>query len=250
MENAAQTATAETPLAPYGIAHFWEGSDAVIHGVAIILLIMSILSWTQIAVKCWQLWKRRKNAQALEPFWQAATVEDAIAGLEKQKGYNLFSDMARQAFAAAGHYNTHRAGTIGGSASQSEYLTRALRQAIVRSASRLESGLTLLASIGSIAPFVGLFGTVWGIYHALLSVASAGSASIDKVSGPVGEALIMTAAGLFVAVPAVLAFNAFNRLNRVELAELDGFAHDLHAYFDTGARMGSRTNIRLVRESI
>jgi len=250
MEGAAQTPTVETPPAPFGIAHFWEGSDIVIHSVAIILLIMSILSWTQIAVKCWQASKRRKNAKALEKFWQSPTVEDAIAGLEKQDSHNLFTGIAQQAFAAAGHYEAHRARTIGGSTGQSEYLTRALRQGIVRSASRLEAGLTLLASIGSIAPFVGLFGTVWGIYHALLSVASAGSASIDKVSGPVGEALIMTAAGLFVAIPAVLAFNAFTRLNRVELAELDGFAHDLHAYFDTGARMGSRTNIRVVRESI
>src|SRR5690606_19544680 len=117
---------------------------------------------------------------------------------------------------------------------------------IVKSTARLESGLTMLASIGSISPFVGLFGTVWGIYHALLSIASTGSASIDKISGPVGEALIMTAAGLFVAIPAVLAYNAFTRLNRLELAELDGFAHDLHAYLGTGARVGSRPNIHVV----
>jgi biopolymer transport protein ExbB len=113
-----------------------------------------------------------------------------------------------------------------------------LRREINRVSARIESGLTLLASIGSTAPFVGLLGTVWGIYHALSSIsASGGAIQIDKIAGPVGEALIMTAAGLTVAIPAVLAYNAFTRANRLTLAELDAFAHDLHAYFTTGARV-------------
>jgi biopolymer transport protein ExbB len=108
-----------------------------------------------------------------------------------------------------------------------------------RTGAQLESGLTLLASVGSTAPFIGLFGTVWGIYHALLQIASSGQVMIDRVAGPVGEALVMTAAGLAVAIPAVLAYNAFTRINRVTLAELDGFAHDLLALVTTGRRLDS-----------
>ena len=118
---------------------------------------------------------------------------------------------------------------------RSERVTRALRQAINQAAARLEAGLTFLASVGSTAPFVGLFGTVWGIYHALINIAASGQIAIDKVAGPVGEALIMTAFGLAVAIPAVLAYNAFTRVNRLLLAQLDGFAHDLHAFVTTGA---------------
>jgi biopolymer transport protein ExbB len=114
-----------------------------------------------------------------------------------------------------------------------------LRQEMSRTGAQLESGLTLLASVGSTAPFIGLFGTVWGIYHALLQIASSGQVMIDRVAGPVGEALVMTAAGLAVAIPAVLAYNAFTRINRVTLAELDGFAHDLLALVTTGRRLDS-----------
>ena len=116
-------------------------------------------------------------------------------------------------------------------------ITRVLRGEITQVSSRLESGLTFLASVGSTSPFVGLFGTVWGIYHALMAIAGSGQVLIDKVAGPVGEALIMTAAGLAVAIPAVLAYNAFVRINRVTLAELDGFAHDLLALLVTGSRV-------------
>jgi biopolymer transport protein ExbB len=130
-------------------------------------------------------------------------------------------------------------GSLAARVDRSEFVTRALRQRINEAAARLEAGLTFLASVGSTAPFVGLFGTVWGIYHALMSIATAGTISIDKVAGPVGEALLMTAFGLAVAIPAVLAYNAFTRVNRLLLAQLDGFAHDLHAYVTTGARLES-----------
>jgi biopolymer transport protein ExbB len=249
MEQTLSSPVIEMPVTQsYGIGHFWAQSDIVIHSVAILLLVMSILSWTQIAVKSWRASKRKRTAQAVENFWQAATLEEAVKNLSRQAPDSSFAHLAVQAAAAAGHFDVHHGKTIGGSTDRGEFLTRALRQSIVRSTARLESGLTMLASIGSIAPFVGLFGTVWGIYHALLAIASTGSASIDKISGPVGEALIMTAAGLFVAIPAVLAYNAFTRVNRLELAELDGFAHDLHAYMGTGARMGARPNIRVVEK--
>ncbi|HEX8601919.1 MAG TPA: MotA/TolQ/ExbB proton channel family protein, partial [Pseudoduganella sp.] len=126
--------------------------------------------------------------------------------------------------------------SLGTSVRHAEQVTRLLRDAIHRSTVRLESGLTLLASIASTAPFVGLLGTVWGIYHALAAVSSSGTVEIDKVAGPVGEALIMTGVGLMVAIPAVLAYNGFNRINRLTLAELDAFAYDLQAYLSQDSR--------------
>jgi biopolymer transport protein ExbB len=136
--------------------------------------------------------------------------------------------------------------TLSGTVDPNEVVTRVLRQEMNRTSARLESGLTLLASVGSTAPFIGLFGTVWGIYHALLQIASSGQVMIDKVAGPVGEALVMTAAGLAVAIPAVLAYNAFTRINRVVLSELDGFAHDLLGLVTTGRRLesGSQDGLR------
>ncbi|NDB69850.1 MAG: MotA/TolQ/ExbB proton channel family protein [Methylocystaceae bacterium] len=238
------------PTESYGIDHFWSQGDAITHTVALILLAMSILSWTQIALKTWRAARHKRTIQAVENFWKAETLENAVSGLTQSNPASTFSDLARQATAAASHYDAHNNESFGSSGDRGEFLTRALRQSIMRSTARLESGLTLLASIGSIAPFVGLFGTVWGIYHALLAIASTSSASIDKVSGPVGEALIMTAAGLFVAIPAVLAYNTFTRLNRIELAELDGFAHDLHACMATGSRIGKRPNIRVVEKGV
>ena len=119
-----------------------------------------------------------------------------------------------------------------------EFIDRALRQAVTRESANLENGLTWLATVGATAPFVGLLGTVWGIYHALLSIGESGSSSIDAVAGPVGEALIMTAIGLGVAIPAVLAYNYFVRVNRDTYAKFDTFAHDLHDFFATGSRVG------------
>ena len=132
-------------------------------------------------------------------------------------------------------------GRLAESLSRSEFIDRALRQAVARESLRLEGGLTLLATVGSAAPFVGLLGTVWGIYHALIKISASGNASMEAVAGPVGEALIMTAFGLFVAIPAVLAYNFFVRQNRVIYARFDEFAHDLHDFFATGARVEAVT---------
>ncbi|MCL4747881.1 MAG: MotA/TolQ/ExbB proton channel family protein [Burkholderiaceae bacterium] len=220
---------------PLGLMHFWEAGDAVTHGVAYLLLLMSVMSWYFILSKVWSAWRLRKGARAaLERFWAAATIEAAIEGLRAADRERVFVPLAERA---------RRAATLGPEASlaasvdRSELVTRSLRQEINQAASRLESGLTFLASVGSTAPFIGLFGTVWGIYHAMLSIAGSGQVMIDRVAGPVGEALIMTAAGLAVAIPAVLAYNGFTRVNRVTLAELDGFAHDLLALVTTGSRV-------------
>ena len=197
---------------------------------------MSIVSWYYILAKAWSSWRIRRSAGALEGFWKAPTLADAIAVMKTADSERVYTPLAAQSMEAANLRSQDN--SLNAAVDPGELITRTLRQEINRVSSRLENGLTLLASVGSTAPFVGLFGTVWGIYHALIAVSASGTVQIDKVAGPVGEALIMTALGLVVAIPAVLAYNAFTRVNRVTLAELDAFAHDLHAYLTTGSRVG------------
>jgi biopolymer transport protein ExbB len=173
------------------------------------------------------LWRVRRAAPAVDAFWAAPNSEDGIALLRAADREGVFAPLPAHAV----EYATATAASVAGGMSKAEQVTRVLRQQITRSTHRVEGGLTVLASIGATAPFVGLLGTVWGIYHALASVSAEGVVQIDKVAGPVGEALIMTGFGLAVAIPAVLAYNAFNRFNRITAAELDGFAHDLLARF-------------------
>ena len=199
-------------------------------------LLMSVVSWLYILSKSWSALRIRRSAGALEAFWQAPTLADAIAVLGVADAERVYAPLAVQSAQAA--TLGLQQGSLNAASERGELITRTLRREINRVSARLESGLTLLASVGATAPFVGLLGTVWGIYHALNAVAASGTVQIDRVAGPVGEALIMTAFGLTVAIPAVLAYNAFTRVNRVTLAELDAFAHDLHAYLTTGARVG------------
>ncbi|MDR3480893.1 MAG: MotA/TolQ/ExbB proton channel family protein [Burkholderiaceae bacterium] len=220
-----------------GIAHYWSQGDAITHAVAYLLLLMSLVSWYFIISKTWSALHVRRAAGALEAFWKAPTLTDAIALLQKVDRENVYSPLAIHGNEAANA--KAQAGSLNASSNASDLITRTLRREINRVSARLEAGLTILASVGATAPFVGLLGTVWGIYHALAAVSMAGTVQIDKVAGPVGEALIMTALGLTVAIPAVLAYNALNRVNRVTLAELDAFAHDLHAHLTTGARVAS-----------
>jgi biopolymer transport protein ExbB len=187
---------------------------------------MSLASWFLIFLKTWASIRARRIVRSLDAFWSAPSIDQALAALATHDSEALVAPLAKAAIEAS------RTGAGGAGASwntPSDRLTRALRSAIQSANERLESGLTVLASIGATAPFVGLLGTVWGIYHALLNIASSGSLSIEKVAGPVGEALIMTAFGLGVAIPAVLAYNSFARANRLVIARIDGFAHDLHA---------------------
>lgn len=212
---------------PFSLTQYWAQGDAISHAVAGLLLLMSVTSWLLILSKSWSAWRSRRSAAALDAFWSAPSMPDALAGLRLADPEALFVPLAEQ---GAARLNPAHA-SLGGAMTAAEHTTRVLRLAIHRATARLESGLTLLASIGATAPFVGLLGTVWGIYHALAAVSMAGVVQIDKVAGPVGESLIMTALGLTVAIPAVLAYNGLNRLNRLTLAELDAFAHDLQAYF-------------------
>jgi biopolymer transport protein ExbB len=220
-----------------GIGHFWANADGVVRATAWLLLVMSVASWGLILWKAWSWLRVRRASRRLESFWGARSIDEAIAQLKPVDSEGIFAPIA--AAAAASAHGEAVADSIAAHVDRSERVTRSLRQRINEAAARLEAGLTFLASVGSTAPFVGLFGTVWGIYRALLSIAAAGTISIEKVAGPVGEALIMTAFGLAVAIPAVLAYNAFTRVNRVLLAQLDGFAHDLHAFVTVGARPGA-----------
>ncbi|MFZ6756870.1 MotA/TolQ/ExbB proton channel family protein [Undibacterium sp. Ji50W] len=208
------------------IAHYWEQADLLGHMVGWFLLAMSVLSWTLILLKAWTFWRIRQAAPALRAFWQSPSLADAMAMLRQADKAHIF-----MALADAAEQADRRAGTLSEHTAFSEVLTRSLRQQLQTLTTRLEAGLTMLASIGATAPFVGLLGTVWGIYHALTAISASGAVQIDQLAGPVGEALIMTALGLIVAIPAVLAYNGFNRINRITLAELDGFAFDLHAHW-------------------
>ncbi|MBZ2208000.1 MotA/TolQ/ExbB proton channel family protein [Massilia soli] len=211
---------------PFSLARYWEQGDAIGHGVAYLLLAMSLVSWFCILAKAYSTWRVRRAAGAVDAFWAAPTLDDGILLLTLADREGVYSPLPVQ-----GRAHASAGATLAGEMSRDEQIIRILRQQITRATHRVEGGLTLLASIGATAPFVGLLGTVWGIYHALANVSASGTVQIDKVAGPVGEALIMTGFGLVVAIPAVLAYNAFNRFNRVTLAELDGFAHDLQSYF-------------------
>jgi len=220
-----------------GLSHFWAQGDLVSHSVALILFALSVGSWYLMVSKIVALVQaRRCHARALNAFWGADSLPAAMQALRLGDKTGILTSLAIAGANAAELHSQHATRGIGAGVSSSEFVTRALRNQIVESQSRIESGLTFLASVGSTAPFIGLFGTVWGIYHALVGLAGATQVVLDKVAGPVGEALIMTAAGLFVAIPAVLAYNAFTRTNRLTLARLDGFAHDLHVFLVTGMR--------------
>jgi biopolymer transport protein ExbB len=224
----------------YGLQGFLGQLDAIGVGVALCLLVMSLIAWYLIFTKAWRLWQARRRGDAMVArFWDASSLKDATDLLREHYAAEPAARLALGAILAVQHHQQHRqrAERLGDQSSPSDIVVRTLRQVLTRESARLESGLSALASIGAVAPFVGLFGTVWGIYHALLGIGAGGIATLDKVAGPVGEALIMTAAGLAVAIPAVLAYNALARANRITVAELDGFAHDLHTYLTTGAKL-------------
>lgn len=214
--------------ASLGLAHMLSNADAVIWLTAIVLLVMSVISWTLIIAKGRLIRRSRKSVAASSAtFWQSANMESGIAELQKTEASPILVPMAQAAVALQSY---RVSSNLDGQSTFEDRITRGLRAALHAATTNLESGLVTLASIGATAPFVGLFGTVWSIYHALVNISGSGQVMIEQVAGPVGEALIMTAFGLFVAIPAVLAYNAMTRSNRIILAELDGFANDLRAY--------------------
>lgn len=228
---------------PYGIEALWAQGDWVIKGVALVLMIMSFLSWYVIATGAWRIFRLRRAAVACIGFWQAKSFEEGLGQLRGYDQANPFRYLAEEGEAAFDHHASSQR-ELHAAIELPEWLTICLRGALDEVAERLQRGLAVLASIGATAPFVGLFGTVWGIYHALVGIGIAGQASIDKVAGPVGEALIMTAFGLVVAIPAVLGYNALGRGNKYLTGKLNRFAQQLHAYFVTGSPVARKNALR------
>jgi biopolymer transport protein ExbB len=220
---AAETAVVENP---YGIGHLWAEGDYVSKGILFILAVMSLGTWYIFVTKYWEQSRVLGQAKVTEKrFWTAANLEDGIDKLGKNNVFRNVAERGQQAMARQG-----------GMLSQADWVQMSLSRAVEEENARLAGGISFLASVGSTSPFVGLFGTVWGILNALTAIGIAGQASIDRVAGPVGEALIMTALGLAVAVPAVLCYNLLVRRNKVLSEKFRSFANDLQTYLLSAKR--------------
>ena len=222
----------------FNAIEFITAGGTVSIAVAVILLAMSVASWYLIVFKTLQAYRQHaafKNY--IQKFWNT----DSLTETSEIKSDTGIAILAAEAIMAAQHHQqyVHHAAKV----SQDEFVARAMNRSLAEQSASMEAGLTVLASVGSISPFVGLFGTVWGIYHALAGISQSGQATLDKVAGPVGEALIMTALGLAVAIPAVLAYNAFVRSNRLLLAEMEKFGYELHTLITTGAVIGNKAEV-------
>ena len=214
--------SAEATDNPYGIEALWKTSDVVAKTVLLMLLIMSISSWYVLIVKLFEQAKVSRQAKLVaEQFWSAGSVEQGVAKLDANSPFRFIAEAGLEA--------TKKHDGLMGHVDLNDWVTMSIGRGVERIQSSMQSGLSVLATVGSISPFVGLFGTVWGIYHALTAIGISGQASIDKVAGPVGEALIMTAIGLAVAVPAVLAYNWLVGRNKNAMADVRAFGADLHA---------------------
>lgn len=228
---AAGTAAAQAPAAevaketvanPYGLEAMWAQGDAVAKSTLVIMIIMSVGSWYIIFTKLWEQQKLYKSAEkAAETFWTAGSVKSGVATLEEGSAFRYIAEQAIKA-------DDHHEGTLTEQIDRHTWIGMSVERAVGNVNSRLQDGLAFLATVGSTSPFVGLFGTVWGIYHALTAIGISGQASIDKVAGPVGEALIMTAIGLAVAVPAVMGYNWLIRRNKSAMERVRAFSGDLH----------------------
>jgi biopolymer transport protein ExbB len=220
---------------PYGLDALWKGGDFISRGVLIILVIMSLGTWYIMITKYFEqarLFGAAKSAS--KDFWTKPSVAEGAQSLKTSSPFRYIADTGIAA-------TEHHEGTLTQSIDLNEWVTMSIQRAVETIQSRLQGGLAFLATVGSTAPFVGLFGTVWGIYHALTAIGIAGQASIDKVAGPVGEALIMTAIGLATAVPAVLGYNWLVRRNKGAIERVRNFSSDLHSILLGGVRVGTQT---------
>jgi biopolymer transport protein ExbB len=219
----APAVTKEVIENPYGLEALWRQGDWVSKGTLIILVIMSMGSWYIIFVKLWEQSKLGREGRAMGAgFWKAASLKEGAAKLKANSAYRYIAETGIDA-------NSHHEGALTENIDLNTWVTMSVQRSVDNINNRLQDGLAFLATVGSTAPFVGLFGTVWGIYHALTAIGIAGQASIDKVAGPVGEALIMTAIGLAVAVPAVMGYNRLVRRNKVLMETVRAFGSDVHA---------------------
>jgi biopolymer transport protein ExbB len=215
------TTAKETVENPYGLEALWKGGDFVARGTLIIMVIMSLGSWYIIFTKLFEQRKLIKSADQAKDFWKAGSVKAGVAQLGEGTAFRY---IAEQGLKSAEHHE----GTLVDQIDLNSWIGMSIQRAVDNINSRLQDGLAFLATVGSTAPFVGLFGTVWGIYNALVKIGISGQASIDKVAGPVGEALIMTAFGLAVAVPAVMGYNWLIRRNKTAMERVRSFSSDLH----------------------
>jgi biopolymer transport protein ExbB len=219
---------------PFGLAQLWAESGVVIKATLVILIIMSLASWYVILTKLWDQRRVRKAYKEVEKnFWVAGNLRDGISKLSGKD--NAFRMIAEDGVRAAQHHE----GRLTDQIPLHEWITASLYRSVDSVSNRLQNGLAILATTGSVSPFIGLFGTVWGIYNALIAISMEGQASLDKTAGPIGEALIMTAIGLFVAVPAVMGYNWLLRRNKDINEKLRYFAADMHSYLVSGARIDS-----------
>ena len=228
---AAAVVSKETVDNPYGLQALWAQGDFVAKGTLIILVIMSMGSWYILITKLWESFKLSGEARtASRSFFKSASLGEGVKTLKTGSAFHFIAQTGVEA-------GEHHEGSLTENIDRNTWVTMNVQRAVDTVQSRLQDGLAVLATVGSTAPFIGLFGTVWGIYHALTAIGIAGQASIDKVAGPVGEALIMTAIGLAVAVPAVLGYNWLVRRNKVTMDAVRGFGSELH-----GVLMGAKTS--------
>jgi biopolymer transport protein ExbB len=240
MDTAAPAAAATAAVAsatgggnPYGLLPLWVNGTIVTRGTLCVLVLMSLGSWFIILTKLWDQRTLKRAGKIVEKqFWTAPSLKDGVDRLGKRDDYRYIAESGLRAA-------SHHEGRLTDRIDLHEWITMALQRAVDGVNSKISGGLSFLASVGSVAPFVGLFGTVMGILNALIDIGIAGQASIDRVAGPVGEALIMTALGLAVAVPAVLGYNWLLRRNKIIQDNVRNFASDLHAYLVSGARVQS-----------
>jgi len=228
----------EEVVNPYGISNMWAQGDFLSHSTVVVLSIMAIGTWYILIMRFFdQTILLRQATAAQKSFWAAGSLKEGMAKLEANSAFRTIVDDGLKA-------TEHHEGKLTDTVDLNEWVTLSLARSTDAINARLQGGLSFLASVGSTAPFVGLLGTVWGIYHALVAIGIAGQASIDKIAGPVGEALIMTAFGLIVAVPAVLGYNYLIRRNKVALERVRNFAADIHAVLLSGARSAAPARAR------
>jgi len=222
-----------------GFAHFIGQADTLAKVLLALLLLMSVASWAIIAVKGISLAVRKGRSKTfLNFFWNATSLDAVAAEIGTHGARDPFSHLTAHAMHAQAHHARYGAAKLEEAGTASEFVTRTIKKVLDEEHTRLENGLAVLATVGATAPFVGLFGTVWGVYHALVAIGVSGAGTLDKVAGPVGEALIMTGLGLAVAIPAVVGYNALTRANRVLAARLDAFAYELHTFVSMGQALG------------
>ena len=220
-----------------GFGHFLANADIVAKVLLVVLALMSAISWYLIVYKGINLViRQRRSKQFLDFFWSATSLEAVQNELSIHGVKEPFGHLTAHSLHAQQHHEKFGAGKLEEAGSEQEFLTRTIKKVLDEETTALENGLTMLATIGATAPFVGLFGTVWGVYHALITIGMTGSGMLDKVAGPVGEALIMTAIGLLVAVPAVMGYNWLIRRNKSVMERVRTFSGDVHNVLLAGKR--------------